>query len=448
MLRPSTSLIRTFCLFVLAASALAQSDEALRRRRSPVVEVFEKCRNAVVNISTTRVQRTRMLDRGLFWNDVFDFGRPVITERRVQSVGSGVVIHEHGYIVTNAHVVEQTTDVHVTFADNRTLPARVISSDPEHDLAVIKVDADEPLPFIKLGRSDDLMVGETVVAIGNPHGLQHTVTAGIVSAVDRELQFNRDLTYHGLIQTDAAINAGNSGGSLINVNSELIGINSAILGTAQNVGFAIPVDQLWQLLPSMLDIEQRQRVRFGLEVNGPDAEVVAVHPDSPASRAGFLVGDRITYFRDHELRDGIDYYVNLLEQPPGSEVSLKYRRGRKTRKADIALQVVPPPDGRKLARSLLGMGLDKLDLRYRRRYDLPESVGVYVNEVTPRGPADRAGIIAGDIILRVNRMSVPDVDDVGLTLEDVQPGEHVYIHGLRVNADAPFVWTVALPTNQ
>ena len=448
-MRMSTlTLVRLMVLIGLAVPVWAQPDETQRRRRSPVVDVIEQCKDAVVNISTTRVQRTRMLDRGLFWNDVFDFGRPAVTERRVQSVGSGVLIHEHGYIVTNAHVVEQTTDVHVTFADNRTLPARIISSDPEHDLAVIKVDADKPLPHIKIGRSNDLMVGETVVAIGNPHGLQHTVTAGIISAVDRELNFDQNLIYHGLIQTDAAINAGNSGGPLINVNSELIGINSAILGTAQNVGFAIPVDQLWELLPSMLDIEQRQRVRFGLEVNGPDAEVVAVHPDSPAVHAGLQVGDQITYFRDHRLRDGIDYYVRLLEQPPGSSVSLKYRRGTETGTAEIVLQIVPPPDGRKLAQALLGLGLGELDRRYRQRYDLPDSVGVYVNEVDPRGPADRAGIVSGDIILRVNRMSVPDLQDVGLALEDVQPGEHVYIHGLRVNTDSPFVWTVALPTKR
>jgi serine protease Do len=418
------------------------------RRRSPVVEVFEQSRNAVVNISTTRIQRVRTLRPGWFWDDIFDFGRPYVREREITSVGSGVVIHENGYIVTNAHVVAQASDVHVIFADQRTAEARIVSSDREHDLAVLKIDTGRPLPYVKLGRSADIMVGETVVAIGNPLGLQHTVTAGIVSAVDRDLQFGPEVQYGGLIQTDAAINPGNSGGPLLNVDAELIGINTAIRGDAQNVGFAIPVDRLWDLLPVMLDIERRQRVRFGLEVSGPDARVTAVHPDSPAAQAGLRPGDRMIQFQGRPVRNAIDYYVRLLEQQPGQRIRLAYQRGQSARQAELELQRVPPPDGPALARRLLGVQLAEFDVRTRRKYDLPRDVAVFVDEVERDSPADLARIVPGDVILRLNRVSVQSLEQVGLALEGVQPGAAISIDGLRVRTDSPFVWSIEIPTRR
>jgi serine protease Do len=437
-------LIGVTCGALLVGTVIA--DPPQQSRRSPVVEVFEQSRNAVVNISTTRIQRVRALRSGWLWDDVFDFGRPFIREQQVHSVGSGVVIHENGYIVTNAHVVAQASDVRVTFADERTAEARIVADDPEHDLAVLRIDTNAPLPRINLGRSADIMVGETVVAIGNPLGLQHTVTAGIVSALDRDLQFGHDMVYRGLIQTDAAINPGNSGGPLLNVNAELIGINTAIRGDAQNVGFAIPVDRLWDLLPVMLDIERSQRVRFGLEVSGPNAEVTAVHPDSPAAQAGLRPGDRLTHFQGHPLRDAIDYYVHLLEQKPGQTIRIAYRRDNHESEANLTLQPVPPPDGRQLAQRLLGVKLAEFDALTRRKYDLPDDVGVFVDEIEPNSPADRARVLPGDVILRLNRVGVPTLDQVGLALEDVRPGEEIYIHGLRVRTDSPFVWTIQIPT--
>jgi serine protease Do len=407
---------------MLSASAAAQPSER-QRRRSPVVAVFEQCRDAVVNISTTRVQRVRTL-----WSDIFDFGRP--TMRRVQSVGSGVIIHERGYIVTNAHVVAQTSDVRATFVDGRTVSATIVSVDAEHDLAVLKIDTDKPLPYVELGQGGDIMIGETVVAIGNPLELQHTVTTGIVSALNRDLHFRNDMTYSGLIQTDAAINPGNSGGPLLNINAELIGINTAIRGDAQNVGFAIPVDRLWALLPNMLDIEGRQRVSFGLDVSGPTAEVIAVRPDSPAADAGLRRGDRITHFGGHRLRNGIDYYVRLLEQKPGETIRLAYERRGESRTAEVALERIPPPDGQKLAADLLGAELVSLPERFRQRHRLPEGVGMIVKSVVRNGPIERAGIVVGDVILRVNRLLLRSGEDLGLMLETVEPGQRVLLEGL------------------
>lgn len=434
-------------LLILTTVAGAQSPER-GRRRTPVVEVFESCRDAVVNVSTTRVQRIRMLTPGSLWDDIFDFNRPLVREREVQSIGSGVVIHQNGYVVTNAHVVAQATDVKVIFADRRAVEAAIVATDAKHDLAVLKISSPAPLPYVRLGNSDEIMIGETVVAIGNPLGLQHTVTSGIVSALDRELRFRENVSYSGLIQTDAAINAGNSGGPLLNVDAELIGINTAILGDAQNVGFAIPVNRLWELLPDMLDIERRQRVRFGLAVAGPHAEIRAVRPNSPAANAGLLPGDRIVRFQKDRIRDAIDYYVHLLEQQPGQTIRLAYIRDDDEREVGVPLEAAPAPDGRGLAQRLLGISLEEFDPAARRKYQLPPGVGVYVDDVESGSPADAARMLPGDIIRGLNRMSVTSIEEVGLALEGVQPGQRIDIHGWRIRTQTPFAWNIEIPTRR
>ncbi len=435
-------------LAMLGAGALpaaGQEASERQRRRSLVVEVFEKCRDSVVNVSTTRVFRHRSLDPLDLFEEIFDFRRPGPVERRVESVGSGVIIHERGYIVTNAHVIAQTSDVQIIFADGATAPAQVVAIDAQHDLAVLRVRVDRPLPAIRMGRSNDLMVGETVVAIGNPLGLQHTVTAGIISALGRELNFSPRLTYRNLIQTDAAINPGNSGGPLLNVNAELIGINTAIRGDAQNVGFAIPVDQLWELLPQMLDIERRERVRFGLRVGGTDNEVTAVRPGSPAQKAGLKPGDRVVRFNGQPLANAIDYYVHLLNHKPGDVIRLTLERGGGRRvEVEVPLQEIPLPDGAALARARLGVQLVEVPARLRHLHPFLKDAGLLVDSVVSRGPAARAGIRAGDVILGVDGCVVSSLTAVGLVLEGVRPGEEMLVDGLRLDEDPAFRWRVVL----
>ncbi len=447
--RQSTLLLTLLAILTSPAHAADNPDDnsARSRRRTPVVEVFEQCRDAVVNINTARIVRMRSLTYPSLFDEIFDFGRPGTRNREVHSIGSGVVIHPSGFIVTNAHVVAQASDVHVAFADQESRPARVIAVDSEHDLAVIKVDAPHPLASINIGRSDDLMIGESVVAIGNPLGLQHTVTTGIVSAINRDQHYRDDVHYTGLIQTDAPINPGNSGGPLININGKLIGINTAIRSDAQNIGFAIPVDQLWELLPSMLDIERRQRVRFGLHVAGPDARVVDIRPDSPASNTGLTLNDRIVGFNGHPVTNAIDYYVQLLGQKPDSTIKLDVKRNDQNLTLAAKLESIPLPDGQALARELLGLNLEEIPPDLRHRYDLPDYIGLIVVGVTRGGPADRVGIQVGDLILRVDRVSVVTLEQLGLSLEQMTTRALVAVEGYRLRADPPFAWTATLRSN-
>lgn len=442
-MRSYANLAAIGCAVWWGGVALALEDPSREARRTPIVRAIEQCRDAVVNISTTRVVQVRGLSMGGRLDDWF-WGPPPVANRRVQSVGSGVIVHEDGYIVTNHHVVSQALNVSAIFANGHTLPAEVVATDQEHDLAVLKVDARQPLAYLKMGRSNDIMIGETVIAIGNPRGLNHSVSAGIVSALDRNVEFSRDVIYRGLIQTDAPINPGNSGGPLLNINGELIGINSAIRGDSQSIGFAIPVDSIWELLPAMLDVERRHRVRFGLRVSGQNAQVVAVRPDTPAARAKLQAGDRVVALNNNELRDGIDYYVRLLQQEPGRDVHLQVRRGDDTLNVDVPLESIPIPDGVALARDLLGMELQEIPQDWYRKYDLPDSVGLVVTKVTPRGPADRIGIMPTDFILRLDRLPVATLQDVGLVLEQVRRRDPVSVEGLRVDATRPFLWTGTL----
>lgn len=428
---------------VAAAPAPAQSEKP--NRRTPVVEVYESCRDTVVNISTTRVVRVRNWRYNSPFDELFNLG-PRYLDQQVSSVGSGVVIHETGYVVTNAHVVLQASDVRVTFANGKTLPATVVALDREHDLAVLAVDAGGDLPAVALGKPNDILIGETVIAIGNPLGLQHSVSAGIVSALNRDVRVDRGVSFEGLIQTDAPINPGNSGGPLLNVHGELVGINTAVRADAQSIGFAIPVARLWELLPDMLDIERRQRVSFGIAVDTAKAEVVKVAPNSPAARAGVKPGDRVARFNGRPIRNGIDYYVDLLRQKPGRAVKLALQRGDQQVDASVELEQLPPPDGRKLGASMLGVTLGPIPASLRRELDLPAYVGLIVEAVEPRSPAADAGIEPRDLIVGLSRIGVSTLEDVGGVLENFPAGDRIVVEGWRLHSDPPFRWDAAVRT--
>jgi serine protease Do len=419
----------------VAAPRKWTEEERRRLRRSPVVDVFEQCKDAVVNISTTQIVEVRSpfgVD-GLF-EDLFDFPAFPGGSRRYKTtaVGSGFVVHSSGYVVTNAHVVARTAERKVIFADKSEYDAEIVAADARRDLAVLKIDCDRPLKRIDLGSSDDLMVGETVVAIGNPLGLETTVTAGVVSALNRKLESRGEVALEGLIQTDASINPGNSGGPLLNVLGELVGVTTAIRGDAQNIGFAIPVDQLVGALPELLDVERRYRIVAGLDVSPfRDAAVRRVAAGGPAARAGVQVGDRLLSVNGKPLVGGFDYYIELLGRRAGEAVELLLERNGRSFRSEFALAALPKPDAARLTSEKLGLLLEPMTAALARKLGLAASRGFVVRRVEPGGPAAKAGVEAGDVVVGVGPYSPTSLDDVGLLLEEVKAGDVVPLRTLR-----------------
>jgi serine protease Do len=355
--------------------------------------------------------------------------------QQVPVLGSGFVVHEDGFIVTNAHVVEGIERLKVVFSDGREFEVDVVSIDTSNDLAVLSVQADQTLPAIDLGRSDDLMIGETVVAIGNPYGYANTVTSGVVSAVGRDIQVSEGFWLRGLIQTDAPINPGNSGGPLLNVNGRLIGVTTAIRAEAQNIGFAIPVDTLVDNLSHMLMPEMLRRVRLGLTMgristaDGYTGVVIdAVAKGSPADAEGLAPGDLILSIDGHTLTGVIDFHVRLMTKQVGDPMTLKYLRPSQTlqgpRVVRLTLLPRPLPDGRLLARRYFQMEVSELTAPVARRFNFESAYPILiVTDVEPGGQAAAAGIRSGDLILQIADTTVRDLRQLSLELEKTTLGD-------------------------
>lgn len=408
-------------------------------RRTPVVEAVEKVRSSVVNISSTSVVRVSPFGDQPEFEGIFG-GRP----QRVQSAGSGFVLHPSGYIVTNAHVVAETKDVKVSFADDRkSYDARVIAVDEKHDMAILKVDADALLHAAVLGTSSDLMIGETVIAIGNPFGFTHTVTSGVLSHTGRKISLPNDPRQERvLLQTDAAINPGNSGGPLLNILGEVIGINTAIRGDAQNIGFAIPVDELRKFLPSILDVERINRVRLGVHFEGVGpARITQIDADSPAAEGGLKVGDVVILVDNRPIHQDIDFFVEMMNKKPGEDVSMVVERKGRRHKLTVQLAARPQPSGARQAWSKLGVRLQEMDQEQAARYGLREGAGLMVRELHESGAAYGAGIRPGDIVAQFDGKSAGDMAKVADLLEGKKSGDVVQILVLRIEEirQGPFV---------
>jgi serine protease Do len=366
-------------------------------------------------------------------------------QRQVPVLGSGFVVHEDGFIVTNAHVVEGVRRIKVVFSDGREFQAEVISADTSRDLAVLAVKTNEKLPFVEFGRSNDLMIGETVIAIGNPYGYSNTVTSGVVSAVDRDIQVTEDYWLRGLIQTDAPINPGNSGGPLLNVHGELIGVTTAIRPDAQNIGFAIPVDTLVDNLSDMLMPEKLRRVRLGLTMGRMQRQgqfagltVDSVSKGSPADEKGLAPGDLILEVDGHKLHSVIDFHVRIMHKNVGEPIRVTYVRPREprpiSRVVELALLPRPLPDGRLLARDYFQMDVSELTAAVARRFDFQSAYPVLiVTDVQPQGIAGQIGVTPGDLILQVNDATVRNLEEFSLEMEKVTEGSTVEVQILRIS---------------
>jgi serine protease Do len=439
--------ISVYFAVVIVSSAvggsLRDNPTSQAERETPVVKVYAKTHNAVVNISGQQTV-TRSAWPQFDWPDMFDLRGPQF-QQQVPVLGSGFIVHEDGYVVTNAHVVADVRQLKAVFSDGREFRAEVVSEDTSKDLAVLVLQGAKELPFVELGRSSDLMIGETVIAIGNPFGYSNTVTSGIVSAVGRDLQVTQGYWLRGLIQTDASINPGNSGGPLLNIYGELIGINTAIRPDAQNIGFAIPVDTLVENLSQMLMPEKLRRVRLGLTMGRMKTQgsltglvVDAVSKGSPADEKSLGAGDLILEVDGHSLHSVIDFYVKLMHKEVGEPIRLTYVRHddpKSTRQvADLTLLPRPLPDGRLLARQVFQMEVQPMTEQVARRFHFEGAYPILVVTDTQRGgAADSAGLRSGDLILQIDDTTVRDITEFSREMEKVAPGDRVNFKVLRIS---------------
>ena len=386
--------------------------------------MLERTVPAVVNIFTrTRVKiRQNSLLSDPFFRRFFDIPQQP-TERQVESLGSGVVVDaKKGYVLTNHHVIDKAAEIAVNLQDGRTLKAKLIGSDPETDLAVIQVKA-EKLVALQLSDSDQLRVGDFVVAIGNPFGLGQTVTSGIVSALGRSGLGIEG--YEDFIQTDASINPGNSGGALVNLRGELIGLNTAILsksGGNVGIGFAIPTNMARQIMQQLIEHGEVRRGTLGAEAQDLTPELAAafglaehqgavvtqVLPGSAADKAGLLAGDVITHVNERPIRNSSDIRVIIGLLPVGQIVKMKVRRNGDTKmiKAEIKAPKIVSIEGSKLhprfAGAIFGNIVEGMPF-------YGEVEGVLVLKVEPGSQAMHNRLKPGDIIIQANRKAISDI---------------------------------------
>ncbi len=413
-------------------------------------ELVEKHSPAVVNISTTGTQKAA--GRGGMPPELEQmpelfrhfFGAPFggdAMPKESRSMGSGFIVSEDGIILTNNHVIDGADEIVVRLNDRRELSAKLIGSDPRSDLAVLKIEAQD-LPVVKMGHSDQLRVGEWVFAIGSPFGFDYTVTAGIVSAIGRNLP---NENYVPFIQTDVAINPGNSGGPLFNMKGEVVGINSQIYtrsGGFMGVSFAIPVDVAMNVVDQLKQKGYVSRGWLGVliqEVNKELAEsfgldkphgalVAQVVPDSPAEAAGIKTGDIITHYQAREISRSSDLPHLVGTTPVGNSAELKVLRGGKEKTLTVKIGELPNESGEKAVPATLGKELNNrlnmqvaaLDDQAKNRLGVTD--GVLVVKVA-EGPARRAGIRPNDVIASINNQEVKNVKQFEKVVSDLPAGK-------------------------
>jgi serine protease Do len=360
--------------------------------------------------------------------------------------GTGFVIHKSGYVLTNSHVVEGADDIRVRLADDRELSAKLVGRDERTDIALLKIDAGMEMPVAPLGNSDDVQIGEWVMAIGNPFGLDHSVTVGIVSAKGRrDVRPGGSQTgFYDFIQTDASINPGNSGGPLINTRGEVIGINTAMNAQAQGIGFAIPINMAKVIAPLLRQFGRAPRSWMGVY---PQSVTVAlmkafnlrerkgalvsdVVPDSPAAQAGLQSGDVITDFDGHSIKRADDLMWMVATTSAGKRVPMTLIRKGVVSKVEVMLQAAPeepertpPPKEGSTHKSPLGMTVSEITPGIARELGNPQLRGVVVMSLEASSPATEAGLERGDIIVRVGELPVVALDDYAKAVRAVPHGE-------------------------
>ena len=432
------------CLLPSGSAAQAPPEAlASPARRSPIVQVVETASPWVVNISTEqRVDNPfhgSSLDR--FFSQLIEKNAPwpgsPETDDVKNSLGSGVVIDPRGYILTNEHVLWRASRILVLLSDRRTFEASIFGIDPRSDLAVLKIESDAPLAAADLGTSSDLMIGETVIAIGNPYGLSNTVTTGVLSATRRSMKVG-DRVYSDFVQTDAPISPGSSGGALLSIEGKLIGINTAILAEGSGISFAIPVDRARKVFDDLLRYREVRVAWLGLDVRNltdaafaalddpeatiegggaisvpaPGVSVRRVYAGSPADAAGVAAGDLVTKIGTQEINSRTDFETVVSNLKPNDRVQLGFRRAGSDREATVKATDFPSALAEEYLADQIGLELGDIPASLRQKYPTLPQDGVIVMNVRSRSRGYFSGLERGDVLRGINNLPVPDMSSL------------------------------------
>ncbi|WP_145100622.1 trypsin-like peptidase domain-containing protein [Rosistilla carotiformis] len=418
LLRSSVLCLATICTMLAHTAQTASGSN----RETPIVRVVREASPSVVNIHGHKTVRAGGLPgQGQSF-------------QQVNGMGTGVVIDPRGYVITNFHVVQDVNDIRVTLADGRPAVARVIAHDLRTDLAVLKIDAREPLPVIRIGTSEDLWVGETVIAIGNAFGYEHTVTQGIVSALHRDVPVNEEQSYTDLIQTSAEINPGNSGGPLLNLDGQMIGINVAVRVGAQGIAFTIPVDQVLDIVSGLIQQKTVNQITHGIrgvtQWNDKDESefvVTSVASGSSAEKEGVDTGDRILQINGHSVRNHMDFEFAMLELTSRDAIEFEVANT----KGDVTLvslrsqphprssETPATPVAQRIWTSFGIQGEPVAETTMQdlnRRMETAYGAGLKITSVRPGSQADRQGMQSGDVLLGIRNWQTSSLNDLDYIL--------------------------------
>jgi Do/DeqQ family serine protease len=401
-------------------------------RESAVVKAVKKVSPAVVNISSQSEVRKRVnpfygfgLDPSFesFFKDFFDPGYEQKYQRT--SLGSGVIIDgKRGYILTNKHVIIKSSTITVTLKDGREFKAKIVGADPDSDLAVLRISPKGSLPAIEMGNSGNLLIGETVIAIGNPFGFSNTVTTGVISAVNRSVKVD-DSFYHDFIQTDASINPGNSGGPLLNIYGELIGINTAIYAKAQGIGFAIPINKAKRVISDLIKYGEVIPAWIGVTVQDMDAElakylkasdikgvlVKKTEASGPAYKSGIHVGDIIQSIGTRKIRTQYEFNTAMSNISAGESLDIGVLRDGKIKIFTVRSTAFPEDLALELAYDILGIKVKDLSKNNRYSYKIYAKEGVLISALNSHSYLARIGAEPGDVIRQIDEFTVKNTKE-------------------------------------
>jgi serine protease Do len=420
-----------FNLFLFITPVLINA-ESENLRESAVVKAIRKVSPAVVNISSEFEVRKRVnpfygfgMDPNFesFFRDFFDPGFEQKYKRT--NLGSGVIIDgKRGFILTNKHVIVKSSTITVALKDGREFKAQIIGADPDSDLAVLRISPKGDLPAIDMGNSNNLMIGETVIAIGNPFGFSNTVTTGVISATNRSIKVD-DEFYHDFIQTDASINPGNSGGPLLNIYGELIGINTAIYAKAQGIGFAIPINKAKRIVTDLIKYGEVIPAWIGITVQDLDAElaqylkatavkgvlVKKTEKSGPAFKAGIQEGDILQAIGSRKILSQNDFNTAMSNVSAGEAINISILRDGKTIDFSVKSSSFPTELALDLANNILGITVENLTQKNRYLYKTHTQEGVVMTELNRNSYLARIGARPGDIIRQMDELTIKNIDD-------------------------------------